>query len=274
MQLNLAVGFNSLILFGKSSCLADWLCSTQGGQIFLYLSLYTSISVSVCLSLSHCLSILLPPLTFTPCFCRPFGPPIVIHAVCRLPRCPHLWGLEIGLRVTPRRPTYATAHLHLQCRLTIRQRLSWAAAATSEWQGERVASTGLGEAQANLPSVRLSCCRPEGRQQTERKTDRQITRARQRTVRLTGLGGRSILSVSQSVGRLQLIAFSRLHRVELHLHMDLCSHSRRCCCCCLFGFLFWSVFGISSWFFRRRRAGCGYQKPIDVGPRRAAGSGH
>lgn len=37
------------------------------------------------------------------------------------------------------------------------------------------------------------------------------------------------MSVSQSVGRLQLIAFSRLHRVELHLHMDLCSHSHRYC---------------------------------------------
>lgn len=92
MQLNLAVGFNSLILFGKSSCLADWICSTQGGELFLYVSLYTSISVSVCLSLSHCLSILLPPLTFTPCFCRPFGPPIVTpFAVCHVAPIYEAW---------------------------------------------------------------------------------------------------------------------------------------------------------------------------------------
>lgn len=60
MQLNLAVGFNSLILFGKSSCLADWICSTQGGELFLYLSLYTSISVSVSLSLSLSLHLAAP----------------------------------------------------------------------------------------------------------------------------------------------------------------------------------------------------------------------
>lgn len=59
MQLNLAVGFNSLILFGKSSCLADWICSTQG-ELFLYLSLYTSISVSVSLSLSLSLHLAAP----------------------------------------------------------------------------------------------------------------------------------------------------------------------------------------------------------------------
>lgn len=60
MQLNLAVGFNSLILFGKSSCLADCICSTQGGELFLYLSLYTSISVSVSLSLSLSLHLAAP----------------------------------------------------------------------------------------------------------------------------------------------------------------------------------------------------------------------
>lgn len=88
------------------------------------------------------------------------------------------------------------------------------------------------------------------------------------------------MSVSQSVGRLQLIAFSRLHRVVAFAHGFMQSFAPLYVVFVLVVvvvfsiFLFWSVLAFRWLVRRRRRAGCGYQKPIDVGPRRAAGSGH
>lgn len=76
--------------------------------------------------------------------------------------------------MTPRRPTYATAHLHLQS--TNDHRVSVELLLPRVNGKARVASTGLGKAQANLPSVRPSSA--DQKADDKRLADRQIERDR------------------------------------------------------------------------------------------------